>query len=255
MVKVIVVEDEELPRKRAQEILQRIHGVDYKGSAASGKEALQLIKAHKPELLILDIKLKDMTGIELLSKIPKRQLPAIVFTTAYDDFAVKAFELHALDYLMKPFSDTAFEQAVLRAIDYINKESKTTALDRLSSLLEHMDGNVTHQEKVNFINIRIDNKINFIKLNDILYIQASGYYVEIITHDKKFLHRETLSNMHSSLNHKNFIRIHRSTVINSEYIKECVLSSFGEMDVRMIDGKLLRIGRTYKKEFLQTLNL
>lgn len=255
MVKVIVVEDEELPRKRAQEILQRIHKVDYKGSAASGKEALQLIKAHKPDLLILDIKLKDMTGIDLLSMIPKRQLPAIVFTTAYDEYAVKAFELHALDYLMKPFSDKAFEKAVLRAIDLIDKASEKISLDHLSSLLEHLNGHTDQEEKGSFINIRIDNKINFIKLKDILYIQASGYYVEIITHDKKYLHRETLSNLHSSLNHKNFIRIHRSTVVNSEYIKECVLSSFGEMDVRMMDGKLLRIGRTYKKEFLETLNL
>lgn len=255
MVKVIVVEDEELPRKRAQEILLRIPEIDYKGSASSGKEALQLIKAHKPDLLVLDIKLKDTNGIELLSSIPKASMPAIVFTTAYDEYAVRAFELHALDYLMKPFSDIAFEKAILRAIDLIKKDSKEISLDNLSSILDYLSGHVDHDEKGNFINIRIDNKINFIKLKDILYIQASGYYVEIITHDKKYLHRETLSNIHNSLNYKNFIRIHRSTVVNSEYIKECVLSSFGEMDVRMMDGKLLRIGRTYKKEFLESLNL
>ncbi|WP_428741674.1 LytR/AlgR family response regulator transcription factor [Tenacibaculum sp.] len=256
-LKVIVVDDEELARKRLENLIKEVSQFELVAQCQNGEDAIEKIESLLPDLIYLDIKLKDMSGFEILNKVKIPVAPIIIFVTAYDKFAIKAFDNFAFDYLLKPFKDTRFLESANKAIEQF-KLKKSISGENLSRLLNYFEKNrnkINQTNKLQSIPIRLGNKISFLDFNDIKYITASGYYAEIFSESKKHLIRQSLSNLIVELDSDYFIRIHRSTIINLKFMLEIINSNFGDMDVKMKDGTLFRISKSYKKDFLKKLNI
>jgi len=255
-IRVLVIDDEPLARQRLKNLLNDIHAIKLEGVCKTGEEAVKKIDELEPDIIFLDIELKDMTGFDVLDKISTKKKPLVIFVTAYDEFALKAFDNFAFDYLLKPFKDERFFKSTSNALDYI-KNNKPLYDEKLSELLSYLKGS-SNESKNNYkknIPIRLGNKISFLKLSDIKYILASGYYAEIYTDDKKHLMRESLTKLSTELDPTNFVRVHRSTIINLKFVHELINSNFGDMDVKMKDQKLFRISKSYKKDFLNKMGV
>ena len=257
-IKAIIIDDEFLARKRVSNLLNDIKEIDVIEECSSGKEAVDAILTKKPDLVFLDIQITDMTGFDILKQIDESIMPLIIFISAFDEFALKAFDFFAFDYLLKPFKDERFFQSTSKVIKLFSSEESNNGLNtRIKNLLKYIENpnegfSETKQGK---LAIKANGKISFIEKNDIKYIQASGYYAEIYTEQKKYLLRESLNSLLDQLKSFNFIRIHRSTIINTSLIKEVLYSNYGEIDVKMNDEKLFRISKTHKKEFQKTMGI
>ncbi|WP_460219962.1 LytR/AlgR family response regulator transcription factor [Psychroserpens sp. MEBiC05023] len=257
VIKVIIIDDESLARKRVINLLNDIKEVKVIGECGSGKEAIKMIKTKKPDLIYLDIQMKDMTGFEVLQKLDPTERPQIIFITAYDGFALKAFDFFAFDYLLKPFKDERFYKSTSKLITSALSNRPSGLNHKINDLIDYIESPERRlsEFKNNKLPIKSSGRISFIEKSDIKYIQASGYYVEIFTDKKKYLLRESLTSLIAQLETNNFYRIHRSTIINISLIKEVIYSNYGEVDVKMDDEKLFRISKTYKKEFQQRIGI
>lgn len=256
-IKTLIVDDESLSRKRVSNLLNDIKEIELIGECSSGKDAIHIITTKTPDLVFLDIQLTDMTGFDILKQIDPSVRPLVIFITAFDEFALKAFDFFAFDYLLKPFKDERFLQSTNKVIEsFYSKESH--GLDRkINDLLKYIEN-----PKEDFLEIRTsklaikaNGKISFIEKDKIKYILASGYYAEIYSDQKKYLLRESLNSLLDQLTSSKFIRIHRSTIINISFINEVIYSNYGEIDVKMQDEKLFRISKTHKKEFQRKMGI
>jgi len=251
-IKTIIVDDEPLAIQRVSNLLLDIKDIEIVEECFTGKKAIESINKLRPSLILMDIKLKDITGFNVLEKIDQEIKPIIIFITAFDEFAIKAFDYFALDYLLKPFRNDRFYKSIYKAIEVIKKDGLKLYEDKIRHLVDYLND---ENEQLNKLPVKIGNKTLFIKNQDIMYVVASGSYVEIFIENKKFLQRGSVSNLMEQLNSKYFIRIHRSTVINLNFIQELINSSYGEIDVKMNDNKLFRVSKSYKKEFLKIMGL
>jgi two-component system, LytTR family, response regulator len=254
-IRAIIIDDEYLARERISNLLKVIDDIEVIKECSTGKEAIMEINRLRPSMLFLDIKLTDMTGFNVLECIDKTVRPVVIFVTAYDEFALNAFEYFALDYLQKPFKDDRFYKSINKSIEIVKNNQLINFEKNISHLLDYfnnqkVDGNI----KTKFP-VKINNKIIFIKSHKIMYINAFGNYVEIYINNKKYVLRNSLNSLISQLNSNNFLRIHRSTIINLNFIQELIYSNYGEVDVKMVDNKLFRISKSYKKEALKILEV
>ncbi|TGV02506.1 response regulator transcription factor [Flavivirga rizhaonensis] len=256
-MKALIIDDESLARKRISNLLSDIKEIEVLEECSSGKEAINAISNKKPDLIFLDIQITDMTGFDVLKQIDPLTRPLIIFITAFDEFALKAFDFFAFDYLLKPFKDERFFQSTNKVIELLTSNKSNILNRKISDLLRYIENpNEDFPEtKKTKLAIRANGKISFIEKNNIKYIQASGYYAEIFTEHKKFLLRESLNSLLDQLKPYNFARIHRSTIINTSFISEVLYSNYGEIDVKMQDEKLFRISKTYKKEFQKKMGI
>ncbi|MFD1615661.1 LytR/AlgR family response regulator transcription factor [Gelatiniphilus marinus] len=256
-IKAIIIDDEFLARKRVANLLNEIKDIEVIEECSSGKEAIKAINNKKPDLIFLDIQITDMTGFDILKEVDESIRPLIIFITAFDEFALKAFDFFAFDYLLKPFKDERFFQSTNKVIELFSSNKSNALNKKINNLLKYINNpNASFQDiKHTKLAIKANGKISFIEKNDIKYIQASGYYAEIFTEQKKYLLRESLNSLLDQLKSFNFIRIHRSTIINSALIKEVLYSNYGEIDVKMMDEKLFRISKTHKKEFQKKMGI
>ncbi|MFI1771920.1 LytR/AlgR family response regulator transcription factor [Thalassobellus citreus] len=256
-IKALIIDDEFLARKRVANLLNDVPEIDLIDECSSGKEAIDAINEKKPDLIFLDIQMTDMTGFDILKQIPPAIRPLVIFITAFDEFALKAFDFFAFDYLLKPFKDERFYKSTNKVKELLLSNKSNDLTKQLNNLLRYIeDPNENFSEvKQNKLAIKANGKISFIEKNQIKYIQASGYYAEIYTNEKKYLLRESLNSLLYQLKSFSFIRIHRSTIINTSLIKEVLYSSFGEIDVKMNDEKLFRISKTHKKEFQKKMGI
>ncbi len=257
-IKALIIDDEFLARKRVSNLLNDINDIEVIEECSSGKEAINAITVHKPDLIFLDIQITDMTGFDILKEIDEAIMPLIIFISAFDEFALKAFDFFAFDYLLKPFKDERFFQSTNKVIELFSSNESNSGLNKkINNLLKYIENpNEEFSEiKHSKLAIKANGKVSFIEKNDIKYIQASGYYAEIFTEQKKYLLRESLNSLLDQLKSFNFIRIHRSTIINTSLIKEVLYSNYGEIDVKMLDDKLFRISKTHKKEFQKIMGI
>lgn len=254
-ISTIIIDDEPLARQRIAKLLEEIKDISILEECSTGKRAIQAINELKPSLIFLDIKLKDMTGFKVLEQIIPSVKPVVIFITAYDEFAIKAFDYFALDYLQKPFRDDRFFKSVNKAIEIINEKQLLSFDNKIKTVLDYISTQSEDKNYIKKIPVKLGNKILFIESKDIMYITASGYYAEIFTENKKYLLRDSLNNLIMQLNSNNFLRIHRSTIINLNNICELINSNYGEIDVKMNDNKLFRISKSYKKDFINIMGL
>lgn len=248
-IEVIVVDDEPLACKRLKKLLSEDDEIEIVAVCENGMEAIEEINNKEPDLVFLDIQMPEISGFDVLKNIDV-EMPVTVFVTAYDEYALKAFEVHALDYLMKPFKKERFKDSLGRAKKNIEQGKEMLVNDKINDLLEYLEPN---QEPISRILVKSADRYFFINDSDIDWIESEGNYVRIHTRKKSYLIRETMINMETKLDSDTFFRIHRSTIINVDKVKEMEPWFHGDYKVIMYNGEKLTLSRNYK-ELLKRFN-
>ncbi|HEU4585015.1 MAG TPA: LytTR family DNA-binding domain-containing protein [Gemmatimonadaceae bacterium] len=251
-VKTLIVDDEPLARSRLRKLLSAEDGVEIVGECASAEEAIGVIESALPDLVFLDVQMPGMDGFEMLAKLETPALPAIIFVTAFDDYALRAFEVHALDYLLKPYSRARFVDAFRRAREQLERESAAAADRRLLGLLAELRARESggaavpaaaheHERLV----VKADGRMFFVRPADIDWIEASANYVRLHARGESYQLRESMKNMEERLPRNSFVRIHRSAIVNLDRVRELQPWFHGEYVVILADGTKLTASRVY----------
>ncbi|MEI9918899.1 MAG: response regulator [Bacteroidota bacterium] len=235
----IIVDDEKLARDLLREYLENYPDIEIVGEADQGTEAVEKIDKLKPDLVFLDVQMPGMTGFDVLEDIEHE--PYVIFVTAYDQYAIKAFEKNAVDYLLKPLDEERFRNAVNRALKRKTLEHSSLE-DLLSSMRSERKGTYdTH------IFVQKSEKLFNLPVEEIVYLEASGDYTIITTKADQFVSSSGIGKLEEILNPEVFIRVHRSTIVNVNYLKEIERHFNGGMVVKMQSGKSFPVSRTYAK--------
>jgi two-component system, LytTR family, response regulator len=241
-IRTVIVDDEELARDRIQTLLELEPDVEVVGVCADGPSAVEMIDRTQPDLVFLDVQMPGMDGFEVVENLERTKLPAVVFVTAHDAHALKAFEIHALDFLLKPFDQTRFEKALERARGQLSQAKGPVLDSRLVTLLEELHEERKYSER---LIVKSSGRVFFVRTEEIDWVEASGNYVKIHTKNDAHLLRESMKNMEGKLDPKTFVRIHRSAIVNIDHIKELEPWFHGEYIVIMRDGTRLTASRVF----------
>jgi two-component system LytT family response regulator len=247
----VVVDDESLPRQRVSDLVRGHSALAFAGEASDGASALDLISEIRPDLVFLDIQMPELDGFQLVSALDDDVHPAIVFVTAYDEFAIRAFEVDAVDYLLKPVSDDRFNAAVARVVSRNERRDTATAdgMRALASRATQQRGTPTTR----FV-ARLGTKHYFVRVADIDWVEADGNYMRLHTADRKsHLIRETMRGMEARLDPAGFVRIHRSVIVAVERIQSVEAREQGEYVVHMASGARLVSSRGYSERVREML--
>ena len=241
-IRTVLVDDEDLARERIQSLLEQQPDIEIVGLCADGTSAIETIDREHPELVFLDVQMPGMDGFEVVENIDPEHMPAIVFVTAYDGHALRAFEINALDFLLKPFDQARFEKALERARAQLQRDRNSLIDARLVSLLEGLHEDRKYPER---LIVKSGGRVFFVRTEDIDWVEASGNYVKIHAKGEAHLIRESMKNMEAKLDAKTFVRIHRSAIVNIDRIKELEPWFHGEYVVIMRDGTRLTASRVF----------
>ena len=241
-IRAVIVDDEELARDRIQTLLEAEPDVEVVGVCTDGPSAVETIDRTQPDLVFLDVQMPGMDGFEVVENLEPTRLPALVFVTAHDAHALRAFEIHALDFLLKPFDQARFEKALERARGQLARSRGAVLDSRLVSLLEELRDERKYSER---LIVKSSGRVFFVRTEEIDWVEASGNYVKIHTKNDAHLLRESMKNMEAKLDPKTFVRIHRSAIVNIDHIKELEPWFHGEYIVIMRDGTRLTASRVF----------
>ena len=243
-VRAIVVDDEALARERVVSLLADHPEVDVLAECAGGRAAVAAILERRPDLVFLDVQMPDLDGFEVLEAVGADALPAVVFVTAFDEYALRAFDVHALDYLLKPIDPDRFRRALGRALDAIGARSGSASDPRLVRLLEELAA----RDRPDRLVIRTEGRIHFLRPADIDWVEADGKYARL--HAGKEVHavRQPLKQVAERLAPHGFVRIHRSTIVNLDRIRELQPWFHGEYVVLLTDGTKLTSSAAFSAE-------
>jgi two-component system LytT family response regulator len=239
-IRTLIADDEPLARHGVRILLERDTGVEIVGEAAGGVEAADLIQRLRPDLVFLDVQMVGCDGFETLKRVGPKAMPVVVFVTAYDEYALRAFEFNAVDYLLKPYDDARFAAALERARDLVMRKRGDAVDNRITRLIEHIEG-----EGRDRILLKSSGEIIFLKTNEIDWIEAEGDYVKFHVTGRTHLMRGTMAALEERLDPARFIRIHRSTIVNADRLRKLSPSFEGEYAVVLQDGTKLRLSRGY----------
>jgi two-component system LytT family response regulator len=250
-IRVLLVDDEPLARDMLREMLQGDPQVEIVGESCNGREALAAIKAEAPDLIFLDVQMPEVGGFEVLASLKGEKAPYVIFVTAYDQYAVRAFEVQALDYLLKPFDQERFDVSWQRAKAQLRRDRNGGGMDeRILALLEELKAGNKYLER---LVIKAAGRIYFLETGDIDWIEAEGNYVSVHSGKKSHLLRETISSLESQLDPKKFVRIHRSSIVRLDYIQELQPWFHGEYRVILHDGTQLTLSRNHRDKLQEAL--
>jgi two-component system LytT family response regulator len=250
-IKVLVVDDELLGRERIRSLLREHADIKIVGECVNGREAVEAIQDLKPELVFLDVQMPRINGFEVVEIIGAENMPAVIFVTAYDEYAIPAFEINAVDYLLKPFDEERFEKAVERAKREIKRqESPTEIKENLRELLKEVK---TEPQFLKRIPVKSARGTTFVLTEEIDWISASGHYLELHIGNETHLIREKLSVIETKLDPRIFMRIHRSTIVNVDRIKSLHPMFNGDQLVILKNGRELNLRRNYYDELMSRL--
>ncbi len=249
-IRVLIVDDESLARDMLREMLQSDRQVVIVGESANGREAVEAIRTHSPDLIFLDVQMPELGGFEVLETIGAGPLPHVIFVTAYDQYAVRAFEVHALDYILKPFDQDRFDVAWRRARAHILAQQNGGTDQRILQLLEELKAGNKYLER---LVLKSGGRIYFLETSDIDWIEAEGNYVSVHSGKKSHLLRETISSLESQLDPKKFVRIHRSSIVRIDRIQELQPWFHGEYRVILNSGTQLTLSRNYREKLHEAL--
>ncbi|MGZ8900064.1 MAG: LytR/AlgR family response regulator transcription factor [Limisphaerales bacterium] len=242
-IRALIVDDEELARQRVRLLLVEEPDVEAIGESADGFAAVEQIQAARPDLLFLDVQMPEMDGFEVLRRIPKELLPAVIFTTAYDQHALRAFEANALDYLLKPFKPARFAEAVQRARDLIANKQAGAALLHARGILALLGQTPAPAGQLTRLAVKTPGKVTFVELDQIEAIEAAGKYAVVHVGcsprgpQENHVLRETMSSLEANLPPQRFLRISRSVIVNIDQIHELQPMFNGENVVVLKNGK------------------
>jgi two-component system, LytTR family, response regulator len=235
-IRALIIDDEPLARSNLVLLLRNDPEIEIAGECGSGHEGLEQILAKKPDLVFLDVQMPEWDGFDVLERLGNDSPPAIVFVTAYDQYALRAFEAGALDYLLKPFDNARFERALARAKErLVSAKELPRTIDRVT--------------------IKSGGQILFIKISEIDWIEAADYYACLHVRTKTHLLRRSMNDLERELDPDSFCRIHRSTIVNLDRVRGIRASEDGESEVLLDDGTPLRMSRSYRKHLQSRLGV
>ncbi len=235
-IEALIVDDEELARLLLKESLREISGIEVVGEAANGFDALKLISEKKPQLVFLDVQMPKLTGFEMLELLDEK--PEIIFTTAFDQYALDAFELNAVDYLLKPFTSKRLHQAIKRAEERLSSGETSHKAPALQEKLEEAEGYIDR------IVVKTGKKIRIIPVEEVEYLEADDDYVAVHLEKEKHLKQKTMKFYESRLDPKDFVRIHRSYIVRIQFVDSIELYEKESYIVKLKDGKTLPVSKS-----------
>ena len=247
MIQALLADDEVLARQKLRQLLRDEPEIEIVGECASAQETVELVRLTKPALLFLDIRMPGMDGFDVVGAIQSEEMPmpAVVFTTAYDQYALRAFEIHAVDYLLKPFTAERLNSAIQRVRERLAGDE----------LVARADGKGRERSAyTNRIVFKSRGRILFLPVSEIRWIGAEENYVRLCTERETHLLRETMAHLEERLDPHLFMRVHRSFIVNLQYVKEVRTEHDGESYVIMIDGQRVAMSRSYKSRILENLH-
>ena len=256
-VRVLVVDDEPLARSGIAELAARDPDLEVVGQCGDGRAAVEAIRSLAPDLVLLDIQMPEMDGFQVIQQVGPERMPAVIFITAYDQFAVRAFAVHALDYLLKPFDDERFSAALGRSKRAINDNEVGELSRRLIGLLETTErGNrgpgsaapAAGQPYLTRLVVKNAGRVTFVRVDEIDWIEAADYYVRLHVARKSHLLRETMSALEEQLDPARFFRVHRSAIVNLDRLVEIQPYFHGEHVLVLSDGSKLKLSRSRKEK-------
>jgi two-component system LytT family response regulator len=235
----VIIDDEKLARDLLLEYIQQMPNLQVLGEASKGKDAVELIDKVKPDLVFLDVQMPGMTGFDVVDEITHD--PHVIFCTAYDQYAIKAYEKDAVDYILKPLDQERFKLAVDRAINRMRLEQNNVGEFLRNMKTENKNSYDSH------IFVQKSEKLLNLPVDEIVYLEASGDYTILSTKNDQFVSSSGIGKLEEILNPETFIRVHRSTIININSLKEIEKHFNGGMVVKMLNGKSFPVSRTYAK--------
>ncbi len=249
-IRTLIVDDEPLGRERIRTLLADDPEIEVTGECPDGKHAIAAIERFRPDLVFLDVQMPEVDGFAVLDAIASERMPVIIFVTAYDRYAVQAFEVHALDYLLKSFDRERFRAALQRAKEEIRRSREGLLNERLAGLLEDLQ---TKQKRLTRLVVKSAGRIVFLRVEEIDWVEAADNYVRVHAGRESHLIRETLQSLENCLNPEKFLRIHRSTLVNLDRIRELRPIFHGDYLVKLNDGTELTLSRNYREKLLEPL--
>jgi two-component system LytT family response regulator len=237
---VLIVDDEAVARRRIRRLLASEPDVATIAECGDGASALESITTNKPDVVFLDVQMPELDGFEVISALPVDQLPAIVFVTAFDRYAIRAFDVHAIDYLLKPFTGERFRVALARARERLERRARDRGLVSLRRELR------TDRRYARRIAVRAGDRYVVIDWHDVDWVGAADNYVKLHVGSREYLVRETLANLERTLDPDQFSRIHRSAIVQLDRIVELRPSAHGDSELRLRDGTRLTLSRTWR---------
>lgn len=256
-LRILIADDEPLARQRLQDLLDRENDVELVGLAEDGTKAVEMIREKNPDLVFLDVQMPGCTGIEVVKRVGVDKMPPVIFVTAYDHYAIKAFDVAALDYLLKPFDDERFHQAFERAREAIQLRGVNDLRERLAALLSDAlpERPSERQKYLERLAVEMRGQVRVVPVSEIDFITASGSYAELHVGSDTFVIRERMQTLEERLNPEDFFRIHRSTIVRLDQIDSLLFSGGGDYALKLKDGRQLKISRGRKEELEERLGL
>ncbi len=250
-MRTLIVDDEPLAREGIRDLLGRLDDIEIIGECSDGVQAVEVIRTAHPDLVFLDIQMPEVTGFDVIEQVGIKAMPVVIFVTAYDEYALKAFNVHALDYLLKPVDPERLAKAVERGRSYLAGLQKGELNGKLTALLEDLRGGKRYPER---IMVKTPGRIIFLNVNDVDWVEADGDYVCLHSGGKKYLIREKIGDLEDRLDPLLFARIHRSSIVRLGQIKEMQPLFSGEYSVLLFSGEKLTLSRTYRDRLFETIN-
>jgi two-component system LytT family response regulator len=246
-VRTVIVDDESLARDRLRQLLQKEPEVELAGEFADGQSALTAIRKQAPDLIFLDVQMPELDGFGVAESIGAEPGPVIVFVTAHDRFALRAFETHAVDYLLKPFDRERFQKALRRALEQVQQRDSRNLIEQQAALIAELRA----PRAVDRLAVKSGGRTVWVPLEDVDWIGAADNYTELHVGPKSHLLRETLSTLEARLAAAKFVRISRSVMVNTERIREVKRLFYGGYEVTLRDGVKLTLSRRYREKLRQ----
>jgi two-component system, LytTR family, response regulator len=246
-LRVLIVDDEAVARRRGRRLLQGEPDVQVVGECGDGRGAIDEIVRRRPDLVLLDVQMPELDGFEVVQRVPASALPAVIFVTAFDRYALRAFDVHAIDYLLKPFTRERFRLALDRARDRIHRRSHDAGM---AALVEQLRARPRYLSR---LSVRSRGRVILLPVDAIDWVEAADNYVTLHAGGRQHLLRETLATLERRLNPDRFVRIHRSTLVQIDRILELHPASHGDVEVRLRDGTRLALSRTWRDRVERTL--
>lgn len=249
-IRAVIVDDEPLARRRVRKLLSADSEIDIICECSNGNDAITTLQTQNPHLVFLDVQMPQINGFDVLEAIDKEKMPLVIFVTAYDKYAVRAFEVHAIDYLLKPYSVSRFQEAVQQAKHRLQTECNEEITARTFALLEELKNNIGYLER---LTVKTNDCVLFIKVADIDWIEAHDKYVRLHVGKESHLLREAIGNLEARLDPKKFLRIHRSHIVNIDRIQKLEAWFHNEYQVVLRDGTKLIMSRSQRKRLSEIL--
>src|ERR1700744_3345504 len=243
-IRALIVDDEAPARQRISDLLNQDTEVLSLREAGNGKTAVRMILSEKPNLVLLDVQMPELNGLEVIEAVGPESMPLTVFVTAYDQHAIRAFEANALDYLLKPFSDERFEATMTRAKARLDERSIGEFGQRILKMVA--SGAPAAERRLDRLGVKKGGTKRFIRAIDIDWIEAAGVYVTLHVGGKELLYRAALNDLAERLDPRRFVRVHRSALVNIESIIQLEPMSHGEFEAVLKNGSRTRVSRTYR---------